>query len=139
MAFPMSEKSPKVLIVDDDRVIREALAATLEEAGYTPCAVSGVQAAVAELREHKFEAMLLDVRLKDGNGLELLEMVRKEVPKLPVIMATAYGDSERTISAMKAGAFDYVTKPFDLDVLLASLGKAVRTPPIARLVENDQN
>lgn len=131
----MAEKSPHVLIVDDDRVIREALSSTLEEAGYAPFAVSGVETALAALRVHKFEAMLLDVRLKDGDGLRLLEQVRRDVPQLPVIMATAYGDSERTISAMKTGAFDYVTKPFDLDVLLASLAKAVRIPPTVKPLE----
>lgn len=130
----MSLKSPNVLIVDDDRVIREALSSALEEAGYTSRAVAGIQPALAALRTEKFDALLLDIRLKDGNGLEFLEIVRRDVPQLPVIMATAYGDSERTISAMKSGAFDYVTKPFDLDGLLAVIAKAVRVHPPAKSV-----
>ena len=76
--------------------------------------------------------MLLDIRLKDGDGLALLEELRHEVPQVPIIMATAYGDSDRTIAAMKAGAFEYVTKPFDLDALLATLRRAVKAPRGAR-------
>lgn len=128
----MPPKSLNVLIVDDDRVIREALSSVLEEAGYTPRAVAGIQPALAALRADKFDVLLLDVRLKDGNGLDFLEVVRRDAPLLPVIMATAYGDSERTISAMKHGAFDYVTKPFDLNVLLAAIAKAVRVSPTAK-------
>ncbi len=75
--------------------------------------------------------MLLDVRLKDGDGIELLAELRAAYPALPVVMATAYGDSERTILAMKLGAFDYITKPFDLDQLLETLRRAVKAPAVA--------
>ena len=75
--------------------------------------------------------MLLDIRLKDGSGLELLSELRASHPSLPVIMAIAYGDSERTIEAMKLGAFDYLTKPFDLDRLIETLRRAVTSAPAA--------
>ncbi len=126
-------KPPRVLIVDDDRTVREALASSLEEAGYDACPAEGVGAARLRLGEGGVDAVLLDIRLKDGDGLALLEELRREAPHLPVIMATAYGDSDRTIQAMHAGAFEYMTKPFDLDALLASVARAVRTPPAARV------
>ena len=126
-------KPPRVLIVDDDRTVREALASSLEEAGYDACTAEGVGTARLRLVEGGIDAVLLDIRLKDGDGLSLLEELRREAPQLPVIMATAYGDSDRTIQAMHAGAFEYMTKPFDLDALLASVARAVRTPPAARV------
>jgi len=123
---------PRVLIVDDDRIIREALACTLEEAGYQPVTAEGVAAARSRLAE-PIDAVLLDIRLKDGDGLDLLDELRQTRPALPVIMATSDGDGDHTIRAMKVGAFEYVTKPFDLDVLLASLARAVRATPLARV------
>ncbi|HEX5749690.1 MAG TPA: sigma-54 dependent transcriptional regulator [Archangium sp.] len=129
---------PCILVIDDDRTIREALASTLEEAGYAVRATDGVKAGLRLLQEGRTDAVLLDIRLKDGDGLALLAELRRMKPGVPVIMATAYGDSERTIRAMKEGAFDYVTKPFNLEVLLASVARAVRTPPVARVERHSE-
>jgi DNA-binding NtrC family response regulator len=126
---------PRLLIVDDDRTIRESLASAFDEAGYDVCTVDGVVSARGQLDAEAFEGVLLDIRLKDGDGLDLLGEVRRRYPAVPVIMATAYGDSDRTIRAMSLGAFDYVTKPFDLDALLATVARAVTTPPVARVAE----
>jgi DNA-binding NtrC family response regulator len=124
--------SPRILIVDDDRTIREALAVAFRDAGYDGRTASGIDEARSRLAEFDFDAVLLDIRLKDGDGLRFLEELQRDAPRLPVIMATAYGDSERTIHAMKTGAFEYVTKPFDLDALLASVARATQLPPAAR-------
>ena len=126
---------PRILIVEDDRLIRHSLGLRLEEAGYEVRAAEGVVPARRLLAAETFDAALLDIRLKDGDGLDLLEEARRDLPHLPVIMVTAYGDSARTIRAMKAGAFDYVTKPFDLDALLALLARAARAEPAARIPE----
>jgi len=126
---------PRILVVEDDRTIRHSLAERLTEAGYEVQTAEGEEAARRLLRQERFEAALMDIRLKDGDGLNLLEDVRHHAPQLPVIMVTAFGDSERTIRAMKAGAFEYVTKPFDLDALLAVLARAVKTQPAARVAE----
>jgi DNA-binding NtrC family response regulator len=124
-----------VVVVDDERVIRRALASRLEEAGYEVVACEGVTEALAALAAspggRPVDAMLVDIRLKDGDGLALLEEVRRARPSLPVIMATAYGDSERAIRAMRLGAFEYVTKPFDLDMLLETVARAVVAPKAA--------
>ena len=122
---------PRVLIVEDDRVIRFSLAQNLTDAGYSVDTAEGVKDAKRLLASQSFEAALVDIRLKDGDGLSLLEEIRQDVPQLPVIMVTAFGDSDRTIRAMKAGAFEYVTKPFDLDALLTTLARAVKVHPTA--------
>ena len=119
-----------VLVVDDERSVRDGLTAALRQAGHAVDAVESLAAARRFLGTHTVSCILLDVRLKDGDGLDYLVDLRRELPLVPVIVATAFGDSDRTIQAMKSGAFDYVTKPFDLDVLLAVVARAVRVPSI---------
>jgi DNA-binding NtrC family response regulator len=121
-----------VLVIDDERVVRDGLVAALVQAGFAPRAVESLRSAREAIAEREPECVLLDIRLKDGDGLVFLDELRRERPHLPVVMATAYGDSERTIAAMKRGAFNYVTKPFDLDALTAILARAVATPRAAR-------
>jgi DNA-binding NtrC family response regulator len=126
---------PTILIVDDDRVVRESLASTLEEAGYSTQRADSLGAARSVLNAGAFDAVLLDIRLRDGDGLAFLSELRRNHATLPVIMATAYGDSDRTIAAIKAGAFEYVTKPFDLPKLLEAIRRAVHVPARAKLPE----
>ena len=129
----MNQSEPAPLIVDDDESVRDALASALDEAGYEARVAAGIAAARAAIAREKPDVVLLDVRLKDGDGLAFLGELRADIPDLPVIMATAYGDGDRTIAAMKAGAFDYVTKPFDLPALLAAVARAARSrAPLAR-------
>src|SRR5205823_7874453 len=79
------------------------------------------------------DCVLLDIRLRDGDGLDFLrELRRGGYRDVPVIVATAYGDSERTIAAMRDGAFDYLTKPFDFPVLLATVERAVKQRSLAQ-------
>jgi DNA-binding NtrC family response regulator len=126
-----------VLIVDDDPGVRDGLARAVATTGHTPVAASGVADARRHLEGASFDCVLLDVRLKDGDGLDLLRELRAGPHRdTPVIMATAYGDSERTIQAMKAGAFEYVTKPFDLPVLLGAVDRAVRARALTQKVED---
>ena len=126
---------PRVLLVEDDRTIRNSLGEALSDSGYEVRTAEGVQAARLLLDTEDFDAALMDIRLKDGDGLTLLEEVRRDDPQLPVIMVTAFGDSERTIRAMQAGAFEYVTKPFEMDALLALLARAVRVHPATPVLE----
>ena len=112
-----------VLIVEDEAAIREGLAAAVRRLGLHPVLAAGVREARAALVEHVPACVLLDMRLDDGDGLELLREVKRGPRRaVPVIIATAYGDGERTIAAMRDGAFDYLTKPFDLPVLLCHGG-----------------
>jgi len=116
----------RVLIVEDERGLREGLMGAVQQIGCQAFAAASVQAARKLLAETEVDCMLLDIRLKDGDGLELLAELRAgPLRDMPVIVATAYSDSERTIRAMRDGAFDYVTKPFDLAALLVTVRRAL--------------
>ncbi len=119
-----------VLVVDDEPIIRRALVDRLEEEGFSATGAESLAKARQVLAAEAIDAILLDLKLKDGDGLDLLEEVRKDRPALPVIVVSAFGDSARAIRAMKLGAFEYVTKPFDLDALLGTIARAVETATV---------
>jgi len=122
-----------ILIVDDEKGIRAGLSTALARVGYTTTSAASLAEARAHLANARaFDCALLDIRLKDGSGLDLLRELRAGPHHdVPVIVATAYDDSERTIEAMRDGAFDYITKPFDLPRLVEMVDRAVkrRRPP----------
>jgi two-component system response regulator AtoC len=121
-----------VLVVEDERKLRDALAGALAQAGHQALTAAGIAAAREMISSHPIACVLLDIRLKDGDGLAFLRELREGAHRhVPVIMATAYGDSERTIQAMRDGAFDYVTKPFDLDRLLTLVDRALKQYQLA--------
>jgi DNA-binding NtrC family response regulator len=129
---PAPAETPEVLIVEDEPGLREGLVHAIETLGYRARPASGIGQARSLVATA--DCILLDIRLKDGDGLDLLEEIRRGGHRdVPVIVATAYGDSERTIRAMRDGAFDYLTKPFDLPLLLATVERAVKQ---RRLVQN---
>ncbi len=126
-----------VLIVDDETGVREGLVRAVASRGYRTVAAASLADARAALEKEEIDCVLLDIRLKDGDGLDLLRELRAGTHReTPVIMATAFGDSERTIQAMKAGAFEYVTKPFDLPLLLDAVDRAVRKRAMGRRVSS---
>jgi len=133
---------PTVLIVDDEKSIREGLTRAIGRAGHQTIAAASLSEARSALSRSAIDCVLLDIRLPDGDGLDLLAEIRREHPRIPVIMATAYGDSERAIAAMSAGAFEYLTKPFDFDMLLATVARAARatstTKESSRPIETGQ-
>src|SRR6202050_256109 len=105
----------KLLIVDDEKNIRLSLMRFFGSLGHQVReAESGAQA-VALLAESRFDLVLTDFRMAEMNGLELLKEVKRISPDLAVILMTAYATVENAVAAMKAGAYDYLTKPFTLD------------------------
>ncbi len=122
-----------VLIVEDEPGVREGLIGAVERLGFTAVAAASLAEARRELAARSPDCVLLDIRLRDGDGLELLRELRAGRQRdVPVIVATAYGDSERTIRAMRDGAFDYLTKPFDFPALLATVERAVKQRGLAQ-------
>ena len=105
------------LVVDDERDIRELLVLTLGRMGIRVDTAADVAAARAQLATEKYDLCLTDMRLPDGNGLELITHISQRFPDTPVAMITAHGNVEAAVEALKAGAFDFVTKPVDLSVL----------------------
>ena len=116
---------PCVIIIDNEEAVRVALARSLEQHG---CLVRGSETAadaLKHLEEIIPDLVLLDYRLPDADGLELLERIRRQWPDLPVIMMTGYANVDMAVKAMHLGAYDYVSKPFDLEQMLFVINKAL--------------
>jgi two-component system response regulator PilR (NtrC family) len=113
------------LVVDDERDIRELLVLTLGRMGLRVDAAADVSSARAQLAEHSYDLCLTDMRLPDGSGLDLISHIVARYPDTPVAMITAYGNVEAAVGALKAGAFDFVSKPVDLTVLRRLVSNAL--------------
>jgi two-component system NtrC family response regulator len=122
----------KVLVIEDDKPQRLLLTDFLSGQGFDAQAVPSGQEALATLREQPYDLALLDLRLSDMDGLEVLSQLRKLQPEIPVIIITAFGTIEVAVSAMKMGASDFLTKPIDLDLLLLSMGRILERSELAR-------
>jgi len=105
------------LVVDDERDIRELLVLTLTRMGIRVQSAANLADAREQLAAQRFDLCFTDMRLPDGSGQELVELIGRHYPDTPVAMITAYGNVEAAVSALKAGAFDFVSKPVDLAVL----------------------
>ena len=112
-----------VLIVDDEPDIRELLDITLSRMGLETHCAANLKDARAMVAEIQPDLCLTDMRLPDGNGISLVEYIQQDHAQIPVAMITAHGSVETAIAALKAGAFDFVSKPIELD----SLRKLVNT------------
>ena len=108
---------PHALIIDDERDIRELLTITLGRMNLDVTAASSASEARACLAERRYDLCFTDMRLPDGTGQELIELITRQYPEMPVAMITAYGNVDAAVNALKAGAFDFVSKPVDLAML----------------------
>ena len=123
-----------VLVVDDEDLIRWSLREALEDAGYSVrCAGDGASA-LSLLEREGADAVLLDYKLPDTDGLTLLAQMREREPDVPVILLTAFSSVERAVDAMRLGAYDFIAKPFDIDHVLARVLKALETNALRREV-----
>lgn len=114
-----------ILIVDDDPSLRQVMSMQLEEMGYRAVAASSGDEALHILGSETVALVITDYRMPGMNGLELLEKIRPEYPLLPVIMITAFGSIGNAVEAIKAGAFDYISKPIDFDQLAIVVRRAL--------------
>lgn len=105
------------LIVDDEADIRELVEITLTRMGLKTQSAATLKEAYALLAERKFDFCITDMRLPDGNGISLIQHIQREIPCMPVAMITAYGNAQAAVESLKAGAFDFVSKPVDLATL----------------------
>jgi len=110
-------KKPRALVVDDEPDIRELLSITLERMNLEVTAADTIAAATRELRAHTFDLCLTDMRLPDGDGLNLVEWIQTHKPQTPVAVITAHGNVETAVRALKVGAFDFISKPLDVAAL----------------------
>jgi two-component system, NtrC family, response regulator PilR len=119
------EPRQKILVVDDEEVMRDVLQSLLGQAGYEVTAVEDGARGLALARQQEFDAAIVDVMLPEMGGLEVLEQLKKIDADVVVLMITAFASLETAITAMKKGAFDYVTKPFKHEELLHILGNGL--------------
>lgn len=125
----------QVLIVDDELAVRRLLATLLTQAGIICSAAADPHEALILLNRIAFEAVISDLRMGPASGFELLREVRTHFPNWAFLMATGVDDVRVGVQAMKQGADDYLLKPFDIDVVLASLQRALRRKQLEREVE----
>jgi len=125
-----------ILLVDDEPELRELLEEQLTEAGHRVQAATDGEAGADQLARRVFDVVICDVRLPRIDGLTLLRRIRKETPSTDVILMTAYSDVSQAVSALKEGAYDYLTKPFDVDELLLQVGRIDENRGLRRELEN---
>ncbi|HVM83835.1 MAG TPA: response regulator [Candidatus Binatia bacterium] len=127
----MLDVTPVVYVVDDDISVREALEGLIQEAGWRPSVFSSAREFLDHPRTLGPSCLILDVTLPDLSGLELQQQIACERADLPIIFITGYGDVPMTVRAMKAGAMEFLTKPFGDEVLLDAVRDALGRSSIA--------
>src|ERR1700734_1757668 len=124
-SFPMLSATPIVFVVDDDPSVREALESLIVQAGWRPQVFESAQDFLAYPRALVPSCLVLDVTLPGLNGLELQSLIASERIDMPIIFITGHADVPMTVKAMKAGAAEFLTKPFGEEVLLNAIGNAI--------------
>ena len=118
--------TPKILIVDDETAHCQMLEAVLKVEKYATQRAQDGQSAIEAVKERFYDLILMDIRMNRVGGIEALEKIKEISPDIPIIMMTAYGSVDTAVQAMRSGAYDYLTKPLDIDELKILVAKALR-------------
>src|SRR4051812_34799579 len=110
---PSGERMPKVLVVDDETNLRKVLAAMLRRDGFDVTVAADGEQGLAEFAKNGADIVVTDLVMPKVGGLEILKSINASAPEVPVIIITAHGTVDSAVEAIKLGAFDYITKPFD--------------------------
>jgi FixJ family two-component response regulator len=121
----MPDAKPIVFVVDDDVSVRESVEALIQSMGWEPRVFDSAKAFLPITRVERPNCLVLDVNLPDLNGLDLQAMIAHDRTEMPIIFISGYGDVPKTVQAMKAGAVEFLTKPFNDDVLLDAIRSAL--------------
>jgi DNA-binding NtrC family response regulator len=127
---------PRILIVEDEKLIRWSLQQRFQEEGYSVDGSETGTEGLAQLAGAVFDLVMLDYKLPDMTGLDVLRKIREDDQDLVVLMMTAYSNVENAVEAMRLGAFDYVSKPFKMDALMVTVNKALETTHLKREVRD---
>ena len=128
----MLPEKKQVLIVDDEPNLRKILAAQLSRDGYEVMLAEDGEQGLTMLREHHIDLVVTDLKMPKVDGMTLLRDALREHPDLPIVMITAHGTVDTAVEALKLGAFDYLTKPFDKDEVRQVVAKALKTRQLAQ-------
>ncbi len=118
--------SGRILVADDDRSMCELLQAGLARRGFEVSWRTDATTALAAISEGDFDVIVTDLNMPEVNGLELCERVTANRPDVPVVVITAFGSLDTAVAAIRAGAYDFITKPFEMDGLRLTLNRAVQ-------------
>jgi two-component system, NtrC family, response regulator PilR len=121
-----------ILIVDDEKSLRDFLVIMLEEDGYQVVTAPDVEKATKLIRENIYDLILTDIRMGGSNGIDVLDEARKTLPDTPVVMMTAYASAETAVTAMKKGAYDYISKPFKIEDIQLIVKNALEKRKLAK-------
>ncbi|HLV00215.1 MAG TPA: sigma-54 dependent transcriptional regulator, partial [Acidobacteriota bacterium] len=122
----MASDTKRILLVDDDRNFLRVLNYHIEDLGFHTVALSSPRKALQSLQELEIDLVVSDLRMPEMDGIELLKEIKKLSPELPVIVLTAHGSIDRAVEAIKNGAFDFLTKPFEKEEVLQTIKNALR-------------
>ena len=134
-SHPPSQRPAQILVIDDEPDLRTLYELTLLREGYRVEAAGSVSEAWQHLEATRFDAVITDMRLPDGQGMEIIQRIQKNQRSERCVVMTAYGSAENAVEALKAGAFDYLTKPVDLKqfrAVVASAVQAQQQQPVAQ-------
>jgi two-component system response regulator HydG len=120
----MSSQS-RLLIVDDDTAMREMLASLFRDRGYSVEEAVSAAEALEKAGEQCFNVVLSDIRMPGKTGIEMVGELRERLPETPVVLMTAFGSIDSAVESMRAGAFDYITKPFEPDAVVLTIERAL--------------
>ena len=123
---PTKATGRKVLVVDDEAVVANSIRRTLSRRGYRVEEAFSANDALNRILSDMYDLVLLDMKMPDANGLELLPTIKKHRPALPVVMVTGYASIDTAVEAIQRGAADYMAKPFTPDELFATTTRAIR-------------
>src|SRR5712691_2423271 len=118
-------EQPKVLVVDDEESVVVTIKAILQLDGYNVATTTSGLQARGMVRDVEYDLVLTDLRLEDGDGLDVLKAVRERYPETVTIMLTGYASLESAIQALRAGAYDYLVKPSEVEELRATVGRGI--------------
>ena len=107
----------KILVIDDEKSILDLLSVVFEKEGYSVKTSLSATKAVELMGDEDFDIIISDIKMPKMSGMELLRYVRENRPDIPIVMITAYGTIKQAVEALKAGAMDYIVKPFDVEEL----------------------
>ncbi|MEZ4370921.1 MAG: sigma-54 dependent transcriptional regulator [Polyangiaceae bacterium] len=128
----MLEERKQILVVDDEPNLRRVLSAQLARDGYEVLAAEDGEQGLAMLADHHIDLVITDLKMPKVDGMELLRRALELEPELPIVMITAHGTVDNAVEALKTGAFDYITKPFDQSEVRAIVAKALRTRDLSQ-------
>ena len=121
----MEGEQVRILVVDDEKTVRKFLQRTLQEANYNVITAANGEEALYAVSQQEVQVVLLDIKMPGMSGIEVLGKLTAEWPDICVIMATAVADMQTAVEAMKMGAYDYITKPFNRDDVVKKVQEAI--------------